>query len=66
MLLEGEEFYRISDDADEWTLLDIVSADEIVYILDEEAEPKQQPIDSSPTSPTSSQVEKRKCEKFIS
>ena len=32
--LLGEEFYRISDDSDE-CLLDIVSTDEIVYILDE-------------------------------
>lgn len=30
----AEEFYRINDDSDE-CLLDIVSADEVVYILDE-------------------------------
>lgn len=32
--LSAEEFYRISDDSDE-CLLDIVSSDEIIYILDE-------------------------------
>ncbi|CAF0912758.1 unnamed protein product [Brachionus calyciflorus] len=32
--LSGEEFYRISDDSDE-CLLDLVSTDEIIYILDE-------------------------------
>jgi hypothetical protein len=32
--LNGEEFYRINEDSDE-CLLDIVSFDEIVYILDE-------------------------------
>jgi hypothetical protein len=32
--LNGEEFYRVSDDSDE-CLLDLVSSDEIIYILDE-------------------------------
>lgn len=31
---KGDEFYRVSDDSDE-CLIDIVSIDEVVYILDE-------------------------------
>ncbi len=38
--LNGEEFYRISDDSDE-CLLDIVSTEEIIYILDENSTDKQ-------------------------
>lgn len=34
IFFKGDEFYRVSDDSDE-CLLDIVSTDEIVYILDE-------------------------------